>query len=125
MSTKPCNDCIHCDKPFGAEPCSSCREWGRPACWTGFIPWRDELERLRAELERLQVALSAQNSDQPLLTDKQIPVLNDDGTLHNFTLKIGGKLYCCKCGCNVFHKPDRNNLDMYQCNGCESQFEAE
>ena len=51
-------------------------------------------------------------------------VLHADGSLHNFTLRISGKPYRCSCGCNVFHKPDRRNLDLYQCNGCEQRFEA-
>jgi predicted SprT family Zn-dependent metalloprotease len=51
-------------------------------------------------------------------------VLHDDGTLHNFTLRVGGKPYRCACGCNVFHKPDREDLGLYQCNACEQQFEA-
>jgi hypothetical protein len=51
-------------------------------------------------------------------------VLHDDGTLHNFILRVGGKPYRCACGCNVFHKPDREDLGLYQCNACEQQFEA-
>ena len=65
MSTRPCNDCIHCDAPFGSEPCSSCREFGMPIRWAGFVSWRDELARLRAEL-------SARDSARPPLTDEQI-----------------------------------------------------
>jgi hypothetical protein len=51
-------------------------------------------------------------------------VLNSDGTLHNFTLKMEGKPFRCQCGCNVFHKPNKNKLTLYQCNACETQFEA-
>lgn len=53
------------------------------------------------------------------------PVRLPDGELHNFTLKIGGKPFRCACGCNVFHKPDSTRLDLYQCNACDNQFEAE
>lgn len=51
-------------------------------------------------------------------------VRHSDGSLHNFTLKIRGKPYRCPCRCNVFHKPDRKYLDLYECNGCGSRFEA-
>ena len=56
-------------------------------------------------------------------TDQQ-PVRLPDGTVQQFTLRIDGKRYVCPCWCNVFHKPDRENLDVYQCNGCGQQFEA-
>lgn len=52
------------------------------------------------------------------------PVRTDDGKLENFTLRIAGSPYRCPCRCNVFHKPDRTNLDLYECNGCGQQFEA-
>lgn len=51
-------------------------------------------------------------------------VVNTDGTLHNFLLRVDGNPYRCKCGCNVFHKPDRKYLDLYECNGCEQRFES-
>ena len=52
-------------------------------------------------------------------------VCNDDGTLRNFTLRIDGKSFRCECGCNVFHKPDRNNVNLYKCNGCGQEFNGE
>lgn len=52
------------------------------------------------------------------------PVRTADGALENFTLRIAGKPYRCPCLCNVFHKPDRSNLDVYECNACGQQFEA-
>lgn len=52
------------------------------------------------------------------------PLLAEDGKLHNFTLRIAGKPYRCACRCNVFHKPDRTNLELYECNACGQQFEA-
>ena len=53
------------------------------------------------------------------------PVLNEDGSLHQFTLNIEGKPYRCKCGCNVFHKPNKEKLMVYQCNSCKEIFETE
>jgi hypothetical protein len=52
------------------------------------------------------------------------PVMKD-GKLENFMLKIGGKSYRCKCGCNVFHKPDDRRPDIYRCNSCDDTFETE
>ena len=53
------------------------------------------------------------------------PVLMADGDLHQWTLKIGGRNYRCKCGCNVFHKPDKGKLMVYRCNSCNYTFETE
>ena len=52
------------------------------------------------------------------------PVLLPGGELQQFTLRIASKPYRCPCGCNVFHKPNRENVGLYECNGCEQQFEA-
>lgn len=54
--------------------------------------------------------------------DKITPVKQ---SLEQFTVRVAGKLYRCECGCNVFHKPDDSNPDLYECNSCGSQFEAE
>ena len=58
------------------------------------------------------------------IKSKPQPLLQPDGTLHQFTLHIAGKAYRCTCKCNVFHKPDRMNLDLYECNPCGQHFEA-
>jgi|JI9StandDraft_1071089.scaffolds.fasta_scaffold511701_2 hypothetical protein len=52
------------------------------------------------------------------------PVRLANGDLHNFTLRIEGKSYRCECRCNVFHTPDERRLDLYECNGCGTRFEA-
>ena len=46
------------------------------------------------------------------------PLLHPDGGLHQFMLKVGGKHFRCECGCNVFHKPDDADLELYECNSC-------
>ena len=62
---------------------------------------------------------------RPAVADRYAKaVLNDDGTLHNFMLKLDGKSFRCECGCNVFHKPDRKHLEIYECNGCALRFET-
>lgn len=53
------------------------------------------------------------------------PLRHEDGSLHQFTLKIEGRPYRCECGCNVFHKPDKEKLMVYQCNSCKETFKTE
>ena len=53
------------------------------------------------------------------------PLLRDDGDLYQTTLKVEGKSYFCKCGCNVFHHPNKRNLNLYACNACNQRFIAE
>lgn len=53
------------------------------------------------------------------------PVLNEDGSLKNFTLNVDGKSFRCACGCNVFHKPDDKRQEIYQCNACEQWYRGE
>lgn len=52
------------------------------------------------------------------------PVRDERGNLENFLIKVAGLPFKCTCGCNVFHKPDSNDLDLYQCNACETKFTA-
>lgn len=49
-----------------------------------------------------------------------------NGEIESFTIKISGKLACCPdCRyCNVFHKPDETNLDLFKCNSCGCEFTA-
>ncbi len=47
------------------------------------------------------------------------------GDIENFTVRVGGKLFRCSCGCNVFHKPDQRFPGLYECNACEARFESE
>jgi len=53
------------------------------------------------------------------------PVLDETGKLENFTVRIEGKFFRCNCRCNVFHKPDKNHLELYKCNACGQTYEAE
>ena len=52
-------------------------------------------------------------------------VKDEDGNLMNFTIKIGGNFFRCPCGCNVFHKPNKENLNYYKCNSCGSAYDTE
>lgn len=53
------------------------------------------------------------------------PKLNQHGEIENFTVRITGeKLFRCRCGCNVFHKPDNTRPEYYQCNGCKSTYDT-
>lgn len=58
------------------------------------------------------------------MMDNVQPLLDDQNKLKESTLKIAGKRYFCPCGCNVFHNPDKENLDLFQCNGCHMAFET-
>jgi hypothetical protein len=53
------------------------------------------------------------------------PVRTADGNKENFTIRSSGKFFHCQCGCNVFHKPDDRDLELYECNACGIQFEGE
>lgn len=46
------------------------------------------------------------------------PVLDKEGKLENFILKVAGERFRCSCGCNVFHKPDSTRQELYECNAC-------
>lgn len=56
--------------------------------------------------------------------DKTKAVLTEDGKIESFTLTVGGKSFRCQCGANCFHKPDRNDLDKYRCNSCNTTYQA-
>jgi DNA-directed RNA polymerase subunit RPC12/RpoP len=58
------------------------------------------------------------------MSDRQ-PVLMPDGKLHQFLLSVAGKGFRCACGCNVFHKPDDQDLCRYKCNSCGEEFTTE
>ncbi len=56
---------------------------------------------------------------------KPKPVLNEDGTLKNFMVNMineGGRSFYCRCGGNVFHKPDSARPSVYRCNSCEEDY---
>lgn len=54
------------------------------------------------------------------------PVLREDGRLHEFVLPgRDGHYFRCGCGCNVFHKPDKTQLGLFQCNACENRYTGE
>lgn len=53
------------------------------------------------------------------------PIRNEDGSLHQSTLKVGGQRFRCACGCNVFHQPDDRRPETYQCNSCDARFTSE
>lgn len=49
-------------------------------------------------------------------------VKNDDGSLRNYFARVSGSSFRCDCGCNVFHKPDKKDLELYRCNGCDADY---
>jgi len=93
------------EAPFG--------EWFE--CW-------DSVEKAKsacqAEYNRRLAAAVGSSLPQPN------PVRHSDGSLHQFMLRVGGKSFSCPCGCNVFHKPDDREPELYQCNCCNTLFQA-
>ncbi|HHX6500967.1 TPA: hypothetical protein ACVGJ1_002840 [Pseudomonas aeruginosa] len=53
------------------------------------------------------------------------PVRLPDGSLENFMVKVGGKPFRCSCGCNVFHKPNRDEPEHYKCNSCGTEYASD
>ena len=59
------------------------------------------------------------------MKDKYQNALKDsDGNVESFTLTIAGKDFFCKCGCNILHKPNMNDLTIYKCNGCGTTYKS-
>lgn len=57
--------------------------------------------------------------------EEEQPVLLN-GQVEQFIVNtVGGHSFFCQCGCNVFHKPDRTDLDVYQCNSCGTRYRAD
>lgn len=46
----------------------------------------------------------------------------EDGSVEAFVLTVEGKDFFCECGCNVFHKPNIDDLSIYGCNGCNRKY---
>lgn len=53
-----------------------------------------------------------------------IPLVDENGKLIESMIKLDGKPFRCECGCNVFHRPDRDAPEIYQCNCCDNTFEG-
>lgn len=88
----------------------------------------EKLEEKDKEIARLRILAEALLDNYLTENPPKLPikaVRDENGNLENFQVKIAGKHHRCECGCNVFHKPDDNNLDIYECNACGVQFEAE
>jgi len=59
-------------------------------------------------------------------TTKRTSVMKDE-KLENFTIRLPDikGFFRCQCGCNVFHKPDDTNLNLFKCNGCGVEYSSE
>lgn len=44
--------------------------------------------------------------------------------IKNVMIKVAGKPFRCKCGCNVFHHPEERP-EVYECNACEQWYEGD
>lgn len=56
---------------------------------------------------------------------KTEPVKTEDGNIETFSITVAGDEFSCKCGCNCFHKPDKNDLELYACNACNTWYHSE
>jgi hypothetical protein len=57
--------------------------------------------------------------------NQTLPVLVEGGAIEMFTVNVDGGKFRCGCGCNVFHKPDRTQLSLYECNGCGNHYRGD
>ena len=81
----------------------------------------------KREQQVVMDALLKQNSPEAIMRRIRLngPLLKEDGSLHQSTLKLNGVSYRCHCGCNVFHHPDKESLNLYECNSCKEVFDTE
>ena len=54
------------------------------------------------------------------MTQEQIDQHNENP---NVCIRMGGVLFRCSCGCNVFHHVDDD--EIFICNSCDAKYEAE
>ena len=82
-------------------------------------PYENYYREVLTEAIKRQTDYSHSELNDGLCADN--PVLNEDGSLHQWTLKVEGEPYRCKCGCNVFHKPDKEKLKGQCCHKTPQQ----
>lgn len=87
-----------------------------------------QLEALQTQFEQQLSVLHEPGAHEKLQQIGKEPLqlpnpVTVDGKVADFTVRIGGKPFFCDCGCNVFHKPDDENLHLYQCNACGTQYQ--
>ena len=51
--------------------------------------------------------------------------LTEEGELETFILGVDVNFFRCRCGSNFFHKPDKNDLELYACNACNTWYHSE
>lgn len=82
-------------------------------------------EKAQHIMSRVQELSTEINRCMEELNKPEEPVTLSNGEIENFTIKLEGKSYRCACGCNVFHKPDKTRLGLYECNACKTRFSGE
>ena len=48
----------------------------------------------------------------------------EDNSKPGIMVKINGKSFGCNCGCNVFHHPENEANNIYECNACGEWYEG-
>lgn len=51
-------------------------------------------------------------------------VRTEDGKVESFVLTVGGKPFDCRCGANCFHKPNKEDLNLFACNSCDTWYHS-
>ena len=66
-----------------------------------------------------------EQKDKPIKLVIENPnVLNENPNYESSFIKIKGKYFKCKCGCNLFHHKYINK-NIYTCNCCNEDYEGE
>lgn len=65
------------------------------------------------------------NDEEPKTTLIKGSYVTKKGLPESFTPRINGRMFRCKCECNVFSKPNDQNLDLYECNSCGELYRAD
>lgn len=75
--------------------------------------------RSNATIQRLRAAIgAAKKTSTPstaVVASNNAGEQKHEEEILNFTLKVAGKPFRCSCGCNVFHKPEKENPEKYEC----------
>lgn len=95
------------------QTCEAYRKYPGGPCDDAYFKLWVEHQKARKAVEEL-VTVRESNEQTVAAADKRC-----------YTLRIDGNSFRCECGCNVFHKPDKNDANLYMCNGCGQRFDCE
>jgi len=100
----------------------------------GWIMPLEKVERWTRQMETDYADLTEREKDSDrsqahkimkVLYPIEEPVLMENGKYENVMVKIQGKSFRCHCSGNVFHKPDKTDLNLFECNSCGERYNSE